>query len=58
LRSPQQKEGIYAKISEINENDHEHLKEIKGRISKLVKQELDALHFQQQLEREQREKLS
>jgi hypothetical protein len=58
LRSPQQKEGIYAKISEINENDHEHLKEIKGRIAKLVKQELDALHFEQQLEREQRERLS
>ena len=37
LRSPQQKEGIYAKISEINEGDHDHLKEIKGKIAKLVK---------------------
>jgi hypothetical protein len=58
LRSPTQKEGIYAKISEINEGDHEHLKEIKGKIAKLVKQELDALAFEQQLEREKREKLS
>lgn len=36
LRSPQQKEGIFASISKINEDDHEHIKDIKGRINKLV----------------------
>ena len=58
LRSPQQKEGIFAQISQINDNDHEHLKEIKNRISTLVKQELDALRFEEQLKREQQERLA
>jgi hypothetical protein len=54
LRSPKQKEGIFAKISEIQEGvDHHHLKEIKGRISTLVKQEIDALNFEEQLKLEQ-----
>jgi hypothetical protein len=37
LRSPQQKEGIFAQISQINDGDHEHVKELKGRIATLVK---------------------
>ena len=37
LRSPQQKEGIFAQISQINDGDHDHLKELKGRIATLVK---------------------
>jgi hypothetical protein len=53
LRSPRQKEGIFAKISEIQEGDHDHLKEIKSRISTLVKQEIDALNFEEQLKLEQ-----
>ena len=58
LRSPQQKEGIFAQISSINEGDHEHLKEVKNRIASLVKQELDALRFEEQLKREQQERLA
>jgi hypothetical protein len=58
LRSPQQKEGIFAKISQIQEGDHDHLKEVKQRISTLVKQEIDALHFEEQLKREQRDRLA
>jgi hypothetical protein len=58
LRSPQQKEGIFAQISQINDGDHEHVKELKGRIATLVKQELDALRFEEQLKREQQERLA
>lgn len=47
LRSPQQKEGIFAKIAAINESDHEHLKQVKKRIDKLVQQELEALRFEE-----------
>jgi hypothetical protein len=58
LRSPQQKEGIFAQISQINDGDHEHLKEVKNRIASLVKHELDALRFEEQLKREQQERLA
>jgi hypothetical protein len=58
LRSPQQKEGIFAKISEIKDSDNEHLREVKGRIATLVKQELDALRFEEQLKKEQAERLA
>ena len=52
LRSPQQKEGIFAQISQASEGDHEHVKEVKNRIASLVRQELDALRFEEKLKRE------
>ena len=58
LRSPQQKEGIFAQISQVNDGDHEHIKEVKNRIASLVRQELDALRFEEKLKREQEERLA
>ena len=36
LRSTQQKEGIFSRISQVNDSDHEHVKDIKGRIANLL----------------------
>lgn len=58
LCSPQQKEGIFAQISQINDGDHEHILEVKNRIARLVRQELDALHFEEKLKQEQKERLA
>lgn len=58
LRSPQQKEGIFAKIASINENDHEHLKQVKKRIDKLVRQELEALRFEEKVKSEQQARIA
>jgi hypothetical protein len=44
-----QNEGIFTKISEIQEGNHDHLKEIKSRISTLVKKKIDALNFEEKL---------
>ena len=58
LRSPQQKEGIFAQICKINDEDHGHLKQVKRRIDKLVKHELEALRFDEQLKQEERDRLA
>ena len=58
MRSPQQKEGIFAKIAEIKESDHEHIKQVKSRIDTLVQQELEALRFEEQIKREQQARIS
>lgn len=58
LRSPHQKEGIFAGISSIKESDHPHLKEVKQRIAELVHQEISALNFEKQLETEERDLLA
>jgi hypothetical protein len=42
----------------VNDNDHEHIKDIKGRIATLLNQELEALRFEEQLKKEERERLS
>ena len=57
LRSPQQKEGIFAKISAINDSDHEHVQEVKRKIDKLVHEELSALRFEEQLKKEEAQHL-
>ena len=41
LRDLSQKKSIFGKISEIKNEDHHHLKYVKNKISKLVRQELD-----------------
>lgn len=45
LRDPEQKKNIFQSIAAIKEDDHHHIKYIKNKISKLVKQELDFLKF-------------
>ena len=45
LRDIDQKKEIFAKISEIKDDDHHHLKYIKNKIAKLVRQEVDFLQF-------------
>jgi len=37
LRDPEQKTNIFAKIAEIKDDDHHHIKYVKNKISKLVK---------------------
>jgi len=49
LRDPSEKKSIFGKISEIKNDDHHHLKYIKNKIAKLVRQELDFLQFQEKL---------
>lgn len=58
LRDVDQKKTIFGKISEIKGDDHHHLKYIKNKIAKLVRQELDYLQFQEQLSQEERESLT
>jgi hypothetical protein len=58
LRDPQQKKSIFGKISEIKDDDHHHLKYVKNKIAKLVRQELDFLQFQEKLSQEEREALT
>lgn len=58
LRDPQQKKSIFGAISEIKDDDHHHLKYVKNKIAKLVRQELDFLQFQEKLSQEEREALT
>ena len=44
-------------IATVKDDDHHHIKYIKNKISKLVKQELDFLQFQERLSEEERIRL-
>jgi hypothetical protein len=49
LTSPERKSRFFSDLADIKDDDHQHVKYIKKKINKLVKQELEFLGFQDQL---------
>ena len=47
MTNVERKRDFFSKLSEIRDEDHSHLKYIKKKIDKLVKQELEFLGFTQ-----------
>ena len=46
LTNPEMKEVFFTNLANIQDEDHQHLKYIKKKINKLVKQELESLGFE------------
>ena len=57
LRDVSQKKGIFESLSQPHEGDRQHLKYVKKKLGKLLKQELDYLNFKEQLKKEEEENL-
>ena len=58
LTNPERKGQFFDKLCDLKDADHSHVKYIKHKIDKLVKQELEFLGFQNQLSKEESEALA
>jgi tellurite resistance-related uncharacterized protein len=53
LTDVEAKKEIFSNLSKTNEGDHPHLKYIKGKIGKILKQEIEYLNFTDQVKNEE-----